>query len=825
MLVTSEYLISTLEELQEIPDCQDQGQNTFRLVQDIDATTLESPINDSTSPIAFSGVLNGGGHAITGISISKTAANAMGLFSKVHNAEFRNLTVSGRVATISPAVAARSSIIYLGALAGVASGAITVSSVTSNVEILLNAYNSNTGSGNSAYMRLASAGGLFGELNNLGSQSAQFSNTRILGGITSSRYVGGIAGRITTSGTAEFKANSVSVLSPSIASYALGGMSEISRAGGLIGEVSGAVSIEVKNSETRARLDGFGAGGFFAQLPSSANLKIEDSGNYGRVSGNSGPAGGAVGDSLCPVSIAGFINEGQVSHTTSFWFAGGLFGRVRSATISNSVNTGQISSVNFAGGLIGQALGSVSIESSTNSGDVSASNNSAGGFVGELQWPSQIRHSINTGQIVGKNNVGGLVGSSSALMIAQTINAGSVSGSVGYSGGLVGFASKTVTVNRVLNSAPVQGPNYVGGLVGFLVNQPGVSLEALDSANTGTVSANSNAAGFVGLGSSTHQITNSLQVGNVVISNSPGSSDAISLGDPGPVLVSVFTNKGPSAWIGTSTDEALRNRATFVGWDFDNVWGFLNCDTSNGFPVLRFAYSGEIFNTAGCVSGSAGGGQSSAGTGGNDPTPQVEAPRYTGPMLESLTTPITQGTSATFAGTKLDRVESVLILGAAVTVSAVTATSLTILVPATLVPGAYDLELRSSYGRLTVLSALTVGAAEVIVQPDSPAATKSPATVVAWRWMPAFTKNSRAVNDRLLAAIQSAVSVEARTVVCWGYTAAAAPSEWALNHARARASAVCKTLAALRPDLKVVISIKAGSPKFHAMRASLQFWK
>ena len=119
----------------------------------------------------------------------------------------------------------------------------------------------------------------------------------------------------------------------------------------------------------------------------------------------------------------------------------------------------------------------------------------------------------------GKNGVGGLVGYSSGenakLSIANSYNAGSVSGTDKV-GGLVG-ANKyfsTLTITSSYNAGSVSGNDNVGGLVGF---NDGDTLTITNSYNAGSVSGNDNVGGLVGANEyfSALTITNSYTAGSV----------------------------------------------------------------------------------------------------------------------------------------------------------------------------------------------------------------------------------------------------------------------------------------------------------------------
>jgi len=106
-----------------------------------------------------------------------------------------------------------------------------------------------------------------------------------------------------------------------------------------------------------------------------------------------------------------------------------------------------------------------------------------------------------------------------------------------------------------------------------------------------------------------------------------------------------------------------------------------------------------------------GGGSSSQGSGGGSSARPAPV-RYEGPEILSVgeVRPVVSGGKLTFSGKNLSAVTSATVGSVAATLSYEAATGLTVATPATLAPGRYDLVMQSSYGKLTVINAVSIKA-------------------------------------------------------------------------------------------------------------------
>lgn len=191
--------------------------------------------------------------------------------------------------------------------------------------------------------------------------------------------------------------------------------------------------------------------------------------------------------------ISGFANSVTLSGVTSNIAvigaerAGGLLGRVQSyATISSSVNRGDVSARAWVGGLIGDGA-IVNISSSVNYGNVLGANN-VGGLVGKSGTRAVIQDSRNEGDVtvtVG-GSAGGLLGinENSPVQISGSQNYGNIGSTGSGIAGLVGWNGGPATISNSANFGLVQSSGQgLGGLTGYSVQ----TLTILNSQNSGEV--------------------------------------------------------------------------------------------------------------------------------------------------------------------------------------------------------------------------------------------------------------------------------------------------------------------------------------------------
>ena len=269
--------------------------------------------------------------------------------------------------------------------------------------------------------------------------------------------------------------------------------------------------------------------------------------------------------------------QGTVKSSSSLAAAGGLVG-VNKGTIEHASANVSVENSGPTGGLVGLADSGSEITDSRADGEVKAELSSvdlAGGLVGEAEKSATILRSFATGFVTG-HTAGGLVGKAVEATIEESFARGLVSASV-RGGGLLGRGINRTIENsyafgNVTATTGVDPP--LGGLVGTWEGGSIFSSYSLGLVSPG--SPGNNAGGLVGTGS--------------------GSASA------------AFWNTSPSdqvsgsSFLGVGKTEAeLQQFSTFNdavwsivdGWDTernDKVWG-ISSGLNGGYPFLLWQFS------------------------------------------------------------------------------------------------------------------------------------------------------------------------------------------------------------------------------------------
>ena len=235
------------------------------------------------------------------------------------------------------------------------------------------------------------------------------------------------------------------------------------------------------------------------------------------------------------VGLFGYIGDGgeilnlglEGGSVTGRWYVGGLAGYIYNCTITNCYsNIFVIGTESRIGGLIGYSYGT--INNCYSMGTVSCNYRQVGGLVGD--------------------NSGTITNCYSKML---------VNGS-DYTGGLAGV--NTGTINRSYSTGTVSGDDYVGGLVGI---SPGMIRDCF---STGSVAGDDSIGGLVGSSDGT-------VINCYTTSSTSGDRWVGRLAGQG--FYGTFTNcfflgnsEVKTSSIRSITDEAIRFRASFSGWNF-----------------------------------------------------------------------------------------------------------------------------------------------------------------------------------------------------------------------------------------------------------------
>lgn len=244
----------------------------------------------------------------------------------------------------------------------------------------------------------------------------------------------------------------------------------------------------------------------------------------------------------------------------------GLFSVVSGATITDVTLAGvDVTAQGFAGALIAGAESSTITNCHVAGAVAVTTDSAAGGFAAMLMNGSTLSGCSADCVVTGPSNfMGGLVGALYAGNIAGCYASGIVSGENGI-GGLVAAMSDGLITNCYSN-ATVSGTGYgIGGLIGVVQYTGDVVIE--NSYSVGAVS------GVGGLGGLVGGVLDS--GGTLTLTSTYWDTD--SSGQTGSAIEGFGISE-------RKTTGEMMAQATFVGWDFVNVWNI--CEDAT-YPFLR----------------------------------------------------------------------------------------------------------------------------------------------------------------------------------------------------------------------------------------------
>jgi hypothetical protein len=244
---------------------------------------------------------------------------------------------------------------------------------------------------------------------------------------------------------------------------------------------------------------------------------------------------------------------GLVGSNGNIWYNGGR--------IIDSYSTAIVEGSGFnVGGLTGGNIGGWII-SCYATGRVSG-NELVGGLVGVNVKGGVITNSYAAGAVSGVNIVGGLIGSNTTEeeggIVIGSYATGAVSGSE-YIGGLAGSNVGFSMISNSYATGAVSGVRYVGGLVG------GSTYNTVNySYSIGAVKGERYAGGLMGWNQRSHRDTT-------------GANNCY-------FDIQTSGQEGSSGGTGRTTEE-MKQKDTFIEWDFREIWG-MDSAINNGYPHL-----------------------------------------------------------------------------------------------------------------------------------------------------------------------------------------------------------------------------------------------
>ena len=348
-----------------------------------------------------------------------------------------------------------------------------------------------------------------------GTNNGNISGCTLSGGVAvsnaSSKNVGGAVGK------------NNSIIRDSVSSVKVNGLVYT---GGFVGR-AGAGSSH-KNLVNNAPVSGSGnVGGIVGGMDDGGFAVVNNSANYGLVSGGSG---------ACVGGLVGWGNKSVVSFSKNYGNVtgrraiGGIIGN--GDEIEQCENNGNITQTIFSseadsrwvGGIAGYAN---SVNKSVNNGDIgyvaylvppSFTGLSAtdatyfGGVAGEIYASSS--NNTNNGNVTARSQVGGVFGKGGNGTLTSNKNYGSVVAQSGTAGGILGEGG-SFNISASLNMGNVSGTTAVGGILG-----KGTSPTIGGCVNHGTVTGSGNGNTTSGTGGivgkvAAVQINNAENFGNV----------------------------------------------------------------------------------------------------------------------------------------------------------------------------------------------------------------------------------------------------------------------------------------------------------------------
>ncbi|NQY79999.1 MAG: S8 family serine peptidase [Candidatus Caenarcaniphilales bacterium] len=237
----------------------------------------------------------------------------------------------------------------------------------------------------------------------------------------------------------------------------------------------------------------------------------------------------------------------------------GLFSLTSGARITDLrfINVDIIGS-NDVGVVAGELGNSTVSKVNVVSGDLTAGAFRAGAIAGNAR-SSRIFNSFTDLDITADREAGGIIGKCLSCSVIESASYGNILTDT-YSGGLIGFATSPVIKNSY-SVAELEAERFIGGLIAYNENTANISNCYASNSITATTGALRDAGGLIGTGNTEDLVSIKSSFWN---SNTSGRSTSFGGGE-------------------AKTTEELRNRSTFKGWDFKNIWSSL----VGKLPVLR----------------------------------------------------------------------------------------------------------------------------------------------------------------------------------------------------------------------------------------------
>lgn len=323
-------------------------------------------------------------------------------------------------------------------------------------------------------------------------------------------------------------------------------------------------------------------------------------------------AGGIAGYAYANSSIRKCRNTGDI--TAKSGCAGGILGGTAasaSVTADTCTNEGKISASNKAGGIAGSA--SVRVAACTNSGEIEAGTSYAAGIVGEALLPSAVRTSTNTGTVTANTSYSaGIIALSAAhtddmpLAIDCCCNKAAVaSGEKGYAAGIAASLKAGAILTSCYNEGAVQdgetvSANYLAGIVADMTGSSSGRAVIENCYNTAAVSGSRYIGGIAGgvKGDEYARVSRCYNTGNITSDNESSAYAAGLVGNGGYDMLDCWnrgtvtaTGKYIGGLSGYLTGKAYRYERCF------NAGKIISADThAGGLVGMGRPYMYDCYN-------------------------------------------------------------------------------------------------------------------------------------------------------------------------------------------------------------------------------------
>ncbi|MDY3196114.1 MAG: InlB B-repeat-containing protein [Paracholeplasma sp.] len=182
--------------------------------------------------------------------------------------------------------------------------------------------------------------------------------------------------------------------------------------------------------------------------------------------------------------LFGYVENGKIENLTvsgdlsGLDYVGGIAGYLLNTTVLNVSSDVIIKGRNYVGGIAGYSNGS-NITNAYNMNDVTATGARVAGISGHAQNET-LAHVFNYGQISGTSHIGGIVGyGDTKTVVLFAYNRNNIKGTSSYVAGIVGYLNNG-SIDNTYSSSSIRGLNNVGGILGASIGTTTVTNSFYD---------------------------------------------------------------------------------------------------------------------------------------------------------------------------------------------------------------------------------------------------------------------------------------------------------------------------------------------------------